>query len=88
MATSTTVRRLLAALRQRLTRRRHDSRLYAELRDYAPRLLRDIGLRWEQGHLVAFNAESEREPENALRRRRAETRDAHETCPRCGRRLT
>ncbi|WP_355661787.1 hypothetical protein [Halomonas salifodinae] len=84
MASSSIARRLLTALRQRLTRRRH----YAELRDYDPRLLRDIGLRWEQGHLVAFNAESEREPESARRRRRAETRDAHETCPRCGRRLT
>ncbi|WP_431024061.1 hypothetical protein [Halomonas sp. H5] len=84
MATLTIARRLLTALRQRLTRRRH----YAELRDYDPRLLRDIGLRWERGHLVAFDAESERVPETAQRRQRAETRDAHETCPRCGSRLT
>lgn len=84
MATSTIARRLLAAFRQRLTKRRH----YAELRDYDPRLLRDIGLRWEQSQLVAFNAESERAPEAVQRRQRAEARDAHETCPRCGSRLT
>ncbi len=58
MATSTIARRLLAALRDYLTKRRH----YAELRDYDPRLLRDIGLRRERGRLVPLNPEREPAP--------------------------
>ena len=86
MATPTIARRLLAALRDYLTKRRHDSKLYAELRDCDPRMLKDIGLRWERGRLVPLNPE--REPEATTRRHQADTRDAHETCPHGESRLT
>lgn len=82
MPTPTIARRLLSALRDYLTKRRH----YAELRECDPRMLKDIGLRWERGRLVPLNPE--REPEAMARRHKADTRDAHETCPSCGYRLT
>ncbi|TFH85621.1 hypothetical protein EQG41_16220 [Billgrantia azerbaijanica] len=82
MAVLRTTRRLLRAVSTHYANRRRD----ASLRDYDPHLLKDIGLRWEQGRLAPLNPEHE--PATAARRHKAETRDAHETCPHCGSRLT
>ncbi|APX92220.1 hypothetical protein BWR19_04285 [Halomonas sp. 1513] len=76
MAISASLKNLLRALRSRAIKRRQ----FAQLRECDPRMLEDMGLRWERGTLVAINPE--REPSAGI------TRDAHETCPRCGSRLT
>ncbi|MDI5986892.1 DUF1127 domain-containing protein [Halomonas sp. M4R5S39] len=85
MATSTIARRLLAALRDYLTKRRH----YAELRDYDPRLLRDIGLRRERGRLVPLNPEREPAPFPArpTPHNKAAEPSPSAVCPRCGSKL-
>ncbi|MGM0783712.1 MAG: hypothetical protein ACQEUM_06350 [Pseudomonadota bacterium] len=82
MAIIRTTLRLLRTIRTHYAHRRD----YAALRDYDPHLLKDIGLRWERGTLVAINPEAK--PEAPTRRHKAITRDAHETCPHRGRRLT
>ncbi|UYG04618.1 hypothetical protein OCT51_04425 [Halomonas sp. LR3S48] len=48
-----TTRRLLLAVRNYYANRQRD----ALLRDCDPRILRDIGLRWERGKLVPINPE-------------------------------
>ncbi|MFQ3786291.1 hypothetical protein [Halomonas sp. A29] len=48
-----TARRLLLAVRNYYANRQRD----ALLRDCDPRMLRDIGLRWERGKLVPINPE-------------------------------
>nr|WP_163500385.1 DUF1127 domain-containing protein [Halomonas socia] len=75
MAISPSLKSLLHALRSRAIKRRQ----FAQLRECDPRMLKDMGLRWERGTLVAINPE--RDPSGT-------TRDAHETCPHCGSRLT
>ncbi|PMR75748.1 DUF1127 domain-containing protein [Billgrantia endophytica] len=80
MAVSNSIKTLIRALRARLIKRRQD----AALRECDPRMLKDMGLRWERGTLVAINPEHEPQ----ARRHKAITRDAHETCPHCGSRLT
>ncbi|TVP48195.1 MAG: hypothetical protein EA345_09540 [Halomonas sp.] len=82
MAIATITRKVLNALKHRRTQQR----LHAELRLHDPRLLKDIGLRWEQGQLVSIHGVDEQN--KRTQRHQAETRDAHETCPHCGSRLT
>ncbi|MBD3896860.1 DUF1127 domain-containing protein [Halomonas sp. ML-15] len=80
MAIFTSVKSLLHALRDRATKRRQ----FAQLKECDPRMLKDMGLRWERGTLVAINPERESAPKP----RKAATRSAHETCPHCGSSLT
>ncbi|WP_018917848.1 hypothetical protein [Vreelandella zhanjiangensis] len=75
-------RKLLTILKQRRTQRR----LYTDIRLHDPRLLNDIGLRWEQGQLVSIHGVEE--AATRTQRHQAETRDAYETCPHCGSQLT
>ena len=82
MAIVTITRKLLSALRHRHTQ----SRLYENPRLHDPHILKDIGLRWEQGQLVSIHGVNE--PSSLTQRHQADTRDAHETCPHCGSRLT
>ncbi|SDM16564.1 protein of unknown function [Franzmannia pantelleriensis] len=80
MAISSTIKKLFHALSSRAIKRRQ----FAQLRECDPRMLKDMGLRWERGTLVAINPEREPAPQQ----RKAVTRDAHESCPHCGSRLT
>lgn len=82
MAIATMTRKLLNALKHSRTQHR----LYENPRFHDPHLLKDIGLRWEQGQLVSIHGVEETDRRN--QRHQAETRDAHETCPYCGSRLT
>lgn len=82
MAIARTVKGIIRTVRAHYTKRRQ----YAELRECDPRMLRDIGLRWERGRLVPLNPEWE--PEGTARRHKVDTRDTYETCPRCGSKLT
>lgn len=78
MAVSTITRKLLNALKHSRTQRR----LYEDPRFHDPHLLKDIGLRWEQGQLVSIHGVEESSQRN--QRHQAETRDAYEKCPHCG----
>lgn len=78
MAGATTIRKLLNALKHSRTQQR----LYEDPRFHDPHLLKDIGLRWEQGQLVSIHGVEE--PSQRNQRLQAETRDAYEKCPHCG----
>ncbi|AQU81441.1 MAG: hypothetical protein JJT87_02120 [Halomonas sp.] len=82
MAIATLTRKLLNTLKHRRTQRR----LYLDPRFHNPHLLKDIGLRWEQGQLISIHGVNE--PSSLTQRHQADTRDAHENCPHCGSRLT
>lgn len=82
MAIATITRKLLNVIKHSRTQRR----LYEDLRFHDPHLLKDIGLRWEQGQLVSIHGVEE--PSQRHQRHKAEIRDAHETCPYCGSQLT
>lgn len=77
----TIIRKLLLILKQRRTQRR----LHTDLRLHDTHLLNDIGLRWEQGQLVSIVGVEEASTRTL--RHQAETREAYETCPRCGSQL-
>lgn len=55
MAVATITRKLLSALKHARTQRR----LYEDPRFHDPHLLKDIGLRWEQGQLVSIHGVEE-----------------------------
>ena len=80
MAIATSLKNLFHTLRMRAIKRRQ----FAQLKECDPRMLKDMGLRWERGSLVAINPERAPTP----KRRKAVTRSAHETCPHCGSSLT
>ncbi|MFB9867010.1 hypothetical protein [Vreelandella sulfidaeris] len=82
MAVAMITRKLLKALKYSRVQRR----LYEDPRLHDSHLLNDIGLRWEQGQLVSIQGVEE--PGQRHQRHQAETRDAYETCPHCGSRLT
>ncbi len=82
MAIAAITRKLVNAF----TRYRTQRRLYDDPRFHDPHLLKDIGLRWEQGQLVSIHGVEE--PSLLNQRHQAENRDAYETCPHCGSRLT
>ena len=81
MAIAIITRKLLNALKHSRTQRR----LYEDPRFHDPHLLKDIGLRWEQGQLVSIHGVEE--PSQRNQRLKAETRAAYEKCPHCGRSL-
>lgn len=81
MAIATITRKLLNGLKHARTQRR----LYQDPRFHDPHLLKDIGLRWEQGQLVSIHGVEE--PSQRNQRLKAETRAAYEKCPHCGRSL-
>lgn len=81
MAIGTIPRKLINALKHARTQRR----LYDDPRFHDPHLLKDIGLRWEQGQLVSIHGVNELS--NITKRHQADTRDAHERRPHCGSRL-
>ncbi|MBZ0330783.1 hypothetical protein KZO25_10710 [Halomonas sp. ANAO-440] len=85
--------RLLRAVRTHYANRRRD----ASLRDCDPRMLKDIGLRWERGTLVPLHPERstvERAVDTLVDARvdaevdagakPAAAESARDTCPRCG----
>ncbi|MBL1267172.1 MAG: hypothetical protein COA87_005360 [Halomonas sp.] len=78
MAVATITRKLLSAF----THYRNQRRFYEDPRFHDPHLLKDIGLRWEQGQLISIHGVEE--PSQRNQRHQAETRDAHEKCPHCG----
>ncbi|MBW6393489.1 hypothetical protein [Billgrantia antri] len=84
MAALRTTRRLLRAVRSFYANRQRD----ALLRDCDPRMLKDIGLRWERGKLVPLDPErfALGKPETA--EASATVLEAGERstefCPRCG----
>lgn len=78
MAIATITCKLLSALKRYHTQRR----LYENPHLHDPHLLKDIGLRWEQGQLISIHGVNE--PNQHAQRHQAETRDAYETCPLCG----
>lgn len=78
MAIATIKRKLLSALKRYHTQRR----LYENPRLHDPHLLKDIGLRWEQGQLRSIHGVIE--PNQHAQRPHADTLDAYETCPYCG----
>ncbi|BBI49134.1 hypothetical protein HORIV_15550 [Vreelandella olivaria] len=80
MAIATMTRKLLSALKRSRTQRR----FYEDPRFHDPHLLKDIGLRWEQGQLVSIHGVEEPAPSQRNQRLQAETRDAYEKCPHCG----
>lgn len=82
MAIATIARKLLSVLKHYHTQRR----LYENPRLHDPHLLKDIGLRWEQGQLISIHGVNE--PKQHAHRHQAEIRDAYETCPHCGSSLT
>ncbi|QPI64997.1 hypothetical protein JDS37_04280 [Vreelandella venusta] len=82
MAALTITRKLLHAVKRYRTQRR----FYEEPRFHDPHLLKDIGLRWEQGQLVSIHGVNELH--NLTQRHQADTRAAYETCPHCGSSLT
>ncbi|QJQ96188.1 MULTISPECIES: hypothetical protein [Halomonadaceae] len=76
------IKRLLRGIRTRHTTRQH----YNALREYDPRMLKDVGLRWERGNLVAINPE--RELPVAAGAEAAAMKKRPDACPSCGVRLT
>lgn len=78
MAIATITRTLVSALKRYHTQRH----LYENPRLHDPHLLKDIGLRWEQGQLRSIHGLNE--PTQQASRHQAETLDAYETCPHCG----
>ncbi|QOR38113.1 hypothetical protein HNO52_06020 [Billgrantia diversa] len=87
MAVLRTTRRLLRAVRTHYANRRRD----ASLRDCDPRMLKDIGLRWERGKLMPIHSEypASAEPQagDGAGSKRSEAESMREVCPRCGARL-
>ncbi len=87
MAALHTIRRLLSALRTHYANRRRD----ALLRDCDPRMLKDIGLRWERGKLVAIHPEhpasGEARASGSAGSKLSAAERLHGVCPRCGARL-
>lgn len=87
MALLRTTRRLLSAVGAHYANRRRD----ASLRDCDPRMLKDIGLRWERGKLVPLHPErivtAKREVVATSNAVAAGSGSPRETCPRCGARL-
>ncbi|MCE8002852.1 DUF1127 domain-containing protein [Billgrantia ethanolica] len=87
MALLRTTRRLLRAVGAHYANRRRD----ASLRDCDPRMLKDIGLRWERGKLVPLHPEriaaamSDVVATSGAATAARESR--REICPRCGARL-
>ncbi|MCH4811772.1 hypothetical protein [Vreelandella neptunia] len=75
MAIATIIRKLLSVLKRHHTQRR----LYENPRLHDAHLLKDIGLRWEQGQLVSIHG-----VEEPNQRHQAEIRDTYEKCPHCG----
>ncbi|RCV86280.1 hypothetical protein [Billgrantia montanilacus] len=88
--------RLLRAVHTHYANRRRD----ASLRDCDPRMLKDIGLRWERGKLVPLYPErfatkravatlvdGRVDAEVDAGAKPATAESAHEICPRCGARL-
>lgn len=78
---------LLSAGRSYFTKRRQE----AQLRECDPRTLKDIGLRWERGRLVALNPDREGpSPATATTELDASRATPNEAlaspavCPRCG----
>ncbi|MCC5883260.1 MAG: hypothetical protein JJU25_11555 [Halomonas sp.] len=90
MAVLTTTRRLLRAICAHYANRRRD----ASLRDCDPRMLKDIGLRWERGKLVALhperfaNAKPMEAAADTVRNTSAAAAFADDSCPHCGSKLT
>lgn len=89
MAILRTTRRLLRAVRTHYANRRRD----ASLRDCDPRMLKDVGLRWERGTLVPVNPERFATPKHGegapdSRPTSAATSSVDGLCPHCGSRLT
>lgn len=78
MAVAIISRKLLNALKRHHAQRR----LFEDPRLHDPHLLKDIGLRWEQGQLASIHGVNE--VNKRAQRHQAETRDAYETCPHCG----
>ncbi|MCE8019340.1 hypothetical protein HOP51_04285 [Halomonas sp. MCCC 1A11036] len=81
-----TIRRLLRAVRSFYANRQRD----ALLRDCDPRMLKDIGLRWERGKLVPINPERfapKTEAVAASSTAPGVSESPGEVCPRCGARL-
>lgn len=71
--------RLLAAVHSYYANRRRD----ALLRDCDPRMLKDIGLRWERGKLVPIHPEAFTAGISPIA-----GESMREICPHCGSRLT
>lgn len=69
-----------------LRKHRIQRRLPTDLRLHDAHLLNDIGLRWEHGQLVSIHGVEEAAART--QRHQADTRNAYETCPHCGSRLT
>ncbi|QTP54214.1 hypothetical protein HNO51_05665 [Billgrantia sulfidoxydans] len=83
MAVLRTTRRLLRAVRSYYANRRRD----ALLRDCDPRMLKDVGLRWERGKLVPINPERFAPRSGAVAASSAAPgagESPGEVCPRCG----
>lgn len=87
MALLRITRRLLCAVRTHYANRRRD----ASLRDCDPRMLKDIGLRWERGTLVPLHPERSAVEQAATgvaaNSKPAAVESVRDTCPRCGARL-
>ncbi|PMR69448.1 DUF1127 domain-containing protein [Halomonas heilongjiangensis] len=85
MAIARTAKGIIRSVRAHYTKRRQ----YAELRECDPRMLRDIGLRWERGNLVAINPEREQAtaPARPTPRNKAVEPAPSAVCPCCGARL-
>ncbi|MBA2780463.1 DUF1127 domain-containing protein [Billgrantia kenyensis] len=87
MALLRTTRRLLRAVGAHYANRRRD----ASLRDCDPRMLKDIGLRWERGKLVPLHPEriaaAKSEAAATSGATSAASESHREVCPRCGARL-
>lgn len=87
MALLRTTRRLLRAVGAHYANRRRD----ALLRDCDPRILKDIGLRWERGKLVPTNPEriasGKSDVVETAGAATAASESPREVCPRCGARL-
>ncbi|MGR2740954.1 hypothetical protein ACUY1T_21110 [Billgrantia sp. Q4P2] len=86
MAALHITRRLLRAVRSFYANRQRD----ALLRDCDPRMLKDIGLRWERGKLVPINPERFTPKSRAVAASSTapgESESPGEVCPRCGARL-
>ncbi|MGR4069224.1 hypothetical protein OCT51_06350 [Halomonas sp. LR3S48] len=87
MAVLNATRRLLDAVRTHYANRRRD----ASLRDCDPRMLKDIGLRWERGKLVAIHPErlasGKAHASASADSKPSATESVRDVCPRCGARL-
>ncbi|WP_104205288.1 hypothetical protein [Billgrantia saliphila] len=84
MSALNTLRRLLRAVRVHYANRRRD----ASLRDYDPRMLKDVGLRWERGTLVPIHPErfaiDKTEASATSGTGSVAAESARDVCPRCG----